>query len=200
MVNGSPTDNNATLFARGAHEVIDRTGLRILAEYETPDWSPDKAQEWVAGQISQYGDAIAGVYAANDGIASGAIAALRAANVEPLPIVTGQDAELSAIQRILTGDQYMTVYKAIKPQAELAAEVAVALLKGETVTGRSRSRTLPRRSSIRWRSPSTTSSRPWSPTASGRSTTSALPRTERRVRASGRGRSATGRRKAIDDH
>jgi D-xylose transport system substrate-binding protein len=135
MVNGSPTDNNATLFARGAHEVIDRTDLRILAEYETPDWSPDKAQEWVAGQISQYGDSIAGVYAANDGIASGAIAALRAANVEPIPIVTGQDAELSAIQRILTGDQYMTVYKAIKPQAELAAEVAVALLKGEDVTG-----------------------------------------------------------------
>ncbi len=134
MVNGSPTDNNAMLFARGAHDVIDRTDLHILAEYETPDWSPDKAQEWVAGQISQYGDAIAGVYAANDGVASGAIAALRAANVEPLPIVTGQDAELSAIQRILTGDQHMTVYKAIKPQAELAAEVAVALLKGEEVT------------------------------------------------------------------
>ena len=134
MVHGSPTDNNAILFARGAHDVIDRTDLRILAEYETPDWSPDKAQAWVAGQISQYGDAIAGVYAANDGVASGAIAALRAANVEPLPIVTGQDAELTAIQRILTGDQHMTVYKAIKPQAELAAEVAVALLKGEEVT------------------------------------------------------------------
>jgi D-xylose transport system substrate-binding protein len=134
MVNGSPTDNNAMLFAQGAHQVIDETDLRILAEYETPDWSPDKAQEWVAGQISQYGDAIAGVYAANDGIASGAIAALRAANVRPMPVVTGQDAELPAIQRILTGDQYMTVYKAIKPQAELAAEVAVALLKGEKVS------------------------------------------------------------------
>jgi len=134
MVNGSPTDNNAKLFAEGAHGVIDRTDLRILAEYETPDWSPDKAQAWVAGQILQYGDAIAGVYAANDGIASGAISALRAANVEPMPVVTGQDAELSAIQRILTGDQQMTVYKAIKPQAELAAEAAVALLKGEEVT------------------------------------------------------------------
>jgi D-xylose transport system substrate-binding protein len=134
MVNGSPTDNNAKLFAEGAHSVLDGTDLRILADYETPDWSPDKAQAWVAGQISQYGDAIAGVYAANDGIASGAISALRAANVEPMPVVTGQDAELSAIQRILTGDQRMTVYKAIKPQAELAAEVAVALLKGEQVT------------------------------------------------------------------
>ena len=54
--------------------------------------------------------------------------------MDPLPIVTGQDAELSALQRIVTGDQYMTVYKAIKPQAELAANVAVALLRGGTVT------------------------------------------------------------------
>ena len=134
MVNGSPTDSNATLFRDGADSVIDDSGLRILAEYDTPDWSPDKAQEWVAGQIAQYGDQIAGVYAANDGTAGGAVSALRAAAVDPLPVVTGQDAELSALQRIVTGDQYMTVYKAIKPQAELAAEVAVALLRGGTVT------------------------------------------------------------------
>ena len=135
MVNGSPTDSNAALFKEGAHSVIDDSGLRVLAEYDTPGWNPEKAQEWVAGQIAQHGDAIAGVYAANDATAGGAIAALRVANVDPLPIVTGQDAELSAIQRLLTGDQYMTVYKAIKPQAELAAEVAVALLHGEEVTG-----------------------------------------------------------------
>ena len=58
------------------------------------------------------------MYAANDGTASGAISAMKAGGVDPLPIVTGQDAELAAIQRIVTGDQYMTVYKAIKPQAE----------------------------------------------------------------------------------
>ncbi|MCT7046508.1 substrate-binding domain-containing protein, partial [Salmonella enterica] len=80
--------------------------VQILASYSTPDWSPDKAQEWVAGQITQYGDRIVGVYAANDGVASGAIAALKAANVSPMPVVTGQDAELSAIQRIVSGDQY----------------------------------------------------------------------------------------------
>lgn len=134
MVNGSPTDSNAALFKRGAHEVIDPTGLRVLAEYDTPGWNPEKAQEWVAGQIAQHGRSIAGVYAANDATAGGAIAAMRAAGVSPMPVVTGQDAELSAIQRILTGDQHMTVYKAIKPQAELAAEVAVALLRGEEVT------------------------------------------------------------------
>jgi D-xylose transport system substrate-binding protein len=134
MVNGSPTDSNATSFREGALSVIDETGLRVLAEYATPDWSPDKAQDWVSGQVSQFGDDIVGVYAANDGTASGAISALKAANFSPWPIVTGQDAELSAIQRIIKGDQYMTVYKAIKPQAELAAEVAVALLHGEEVS------------------------------------------------------------------
>ncbi len=134
MVNGSPTDSNAASFATGARAVIDPTGLRVLAEYQTPDWSPDKAQEWVTGQISRFGEDIVGVYAANDGTASGAISALKAAGVEPWPIVTGQDAELTAIQRIVTGDQYMTVYKAIKPQAERAADVAVALLRGEEIT------------------------------------------------------------------
>ena len=134
MVNGSPTDSNATSFAQGAHSIIDKTRLEILAEYATPDWSPDKAQAWVSGQIAQYGDRIVGVYAANDGTASGAVSALKAANVDPWPIVTGQDAELTAIQRIITGDQHMTVYKAMKPQAELAAEIAVALLHGEEVT------------------------------------------------------------------
>ncbi|MEZ3159530.1 substrate-binding domain-containing protein [Microbacterium sp. BWT-B31] len=135
MVNGSPTDSNAAHFHEGAMSVIAHSGLRVLAQYETPDWSPDKAQAWVAGQISQFGDDIAGVYAANDGTASGAVAALRAANVSPFPIVTGQDAELTALQRIVSGDQYMTVYKALKPQATRAAEVAVDLLNGRTVTG-----------------------------------------------------------------
>lgn len=134
MVNGSPTDSNAAQFREGAHRLIDASGLDVLAEYDTPDWSPDKAQAWVAAQIAQHGDEIVGVYAANDGTAGGAVAALKAANVDPFPVVTGQDAELSALQRIITGDQHMTVYKAIKPQAELAAEVAVALLNGEEVT------------------------------------------------------------------
>lgn len=133
LVNGSPTDSNAAQFREGARRVIDDSGLRILAEYDTPGWSPEKAQEWVAGQIAQYSGDIAGVYAANDGVAGGAISALKAANVSPFPIVTGQDAELAAIQRIITGDQLMTVYKAIRPQAERAAEVAVALITGEEI-------------------------------------------------------------------
>ncbi|WP_167044469.1 substrate-binding domain-containing protein [Salinibacterium sp. ZJ454] len=135
MVNGSPTDGNAAQFKQGAHSVIDDSGVTVLAEFDTPDWSPDKAQEWVAGQLTQFAGQINGVYAANDGTAGGAIAAMKAANVTPWPIVTGQDAELAGIQRIVAGDQYMTVYKAIKAEAELAAEVAVKLAQGETVEG-----------------------------------------------------------------
>lgn len=131
MVNGSPTDNNATLFKKGAHSVIDSSGYKVLAEFDTPGWDPAKAQDWVSGQVSQFKDQIKGVYAANDGTGGGAIAAMKAANVNPLPPVTGQDAELAGIQRILIGDQYMTVYKALKPEAEQAATLAIALTKGQ---------------------------------------------------------------------
>jgi len=135
MINGSPTDGNAALFKKGAHSVIDPSGIPILAEYDTPDWSPDKAQEWAAGQITQFGNKIEGVYAANDGTGGGAIAALKAAGTTPFPPVTGQDAELTAIQAIVAGDQYMTVYKAIKAEAEKAALVAHALATGDAVKG-----------------------------------------------------------------
>jgi D-xylose transport system substrate-binding protein len=132
MINGAPTDNNATLFKQGAHRVLDGSGLKIGQEFDTPDWSPDKAQQQMEQALTNLGRSqIAGVYAANDGIAGGVIAALKGAGVNPLPPVTGQDAELAAIQRILAGEQHMTVYKAIKLQAETAAELAVPLAKGE---------------------------------------------------------------------
>jgi D-xylose transport system substrate-binding protein len=131
MVHGSPTDDNATHYKRGSLSEIEASDYVILAQFDTPDWSPDKAQEWVAGQLTQYSGKFSAIYAANDGTASGAIAALKAANVTPWPIVTGQDADLAAIQRIVAGEQYMTVYKAIRLEAEKAAEVAVALARGE---------------------------------------------------------------------
>jgi len=128
MLNGSPTDSNATLFKRGAHRVLDTAGWAVGAEYDTPDWSPDRAQQQMEQAITRLGrDEIAGVYAANDGMAGGALSALRGAGFADLPPITGQDAELAAVQRILAGDQYMTVYKAIRPQAEAAARLAVAL-------------------------------------------------------------------------
>ncbi|QRK08133.1 sugar ABC transporter substrate-binding protein [Archangium violaceum] len=131
MIHGSPTDNNAKLYKSGSHSVIDGSGLKVGVEYDTPDWSPDKAQQQMEQALTRLGkDTIVGVYAANDGTASGAISAMKAAGINPLPPVTGQDAELAAIQRIITGEQYMTVYKAIKKEGEIAAEVAVALMRG----------------------------------------------------------------------
>jgi D-xylose transport system substrate-binding protein len=133
MINGSPTDNNAKLFKQGAHSVLDESGIKIAKEYDTPDWSPDKAQQEADQAITALGkDGFQGVYAANDGTAGGAIAAMKSAGVDPKEVpTTGQDAELAAIQRILAGEQYMTVYKAIIPEAEAAATLAVALGRGE---------------------------------------------------------------------
>ncbi|MET7281273.1 substrate-binding domain-containing protein [Kribbella sp. NPDC005582] len=130
MINGSPTDPNAADFKKGAHSVLDSSGYKIAAEFDTPDWSPDKAQAWMEGQLSAIKNGLVGVYAANDGTAGGAIAALKGGGVTPLPPVTGQDSELAAIQRIVSGDQAMTIYKAVKPQAEAAAKAAVALAGG----------------------------------------------------------------------
>ena len=131
MINGSPTDNNAGQFKKGAHSVLDKSGYTLAGEYDTPDWSPDKAQQWMESQLTNVKSGLTGVYAANDGTAGGAIAALKGGGVKPLPPVTGQDAELAAIQRILVGDQAMTVYKAIKPEAEDAAKAAIALASGQ---------------------------------------------------------------------
>jgi D-xylose transport system substrate-binding protein len=133
MINGAPTDNNAKLFKQGAMSVFEQSDLKIGKEYDTPDWSPDEAQREMEQAITSLGnDGFVGVYAANDGTAGGAIAAMKAAGIDPSTRpTTGQDAELAAIQRILADEQYMTVYKAIKPEAEAAAELAVALVRGE---------------------------------------------------------------------
>lgn len=131
VLGGASTDPNSAQLARGRAPVIDGAGLRVLATYDVPDWSPDKAQDWVADQVARFSDRIVGVYAANDAMAAGATSAMRAAALRPLPITVGQDAELAAVRRILTGDQHMTVYKDIREQARTAGELAVRLAQGE---------------------------------------------------------------------
>jgi len=149
MVNGSPTDPNAAEFKQGAHTALDGQ-VSIGFEVDTPDWSPDKAQQEVEQALTKLGSAtVVGVYAANDGLASGAIAALKGHGVEPLPPVTGQDAELAAIQRILAGDQHMTIYKPYGAEAETAARMALAAAQGQTYPG-----TVPRTNSSGHRVPS----------------------------------------------
>lgn len=135
QINGSPTDAAAGLIKKGVHSVVDSSGFKLLAEYDTPEWAPAKAQDWTSGQITQYGKQIAGVVAANDGTGGGAISAFKAAGVNPLPPVTGNDAELAALQRIVAGDQYNTISKPINIVAEAAAETAYAFAKGETPAG-----------------------------------------------------------------
>ncbi|WP_404816658.1 substrate-binding domain-containing protein [Streptomyces thermolineatus] len=131
MMNGSPTDPNAAMFKKGAHSVLDGK-VKIGKEYDTEKWKPENANENMKGAISSLGKKeIVGVYSANDGMASGIITALKAAGFDELPPVTGQDAELAGVQRIVSGEQFMSVYKAYRPEADAAAEMAVALARGE---------------------------------------------------------------------
>ncbi|MFE4667166.1 sugar ABC transporter substrate-binding protein [Streptomyces sp. NPDC056716] len=129
MMNGSVTDPNAAMFKEGAHSVLDGK-VTVGKEYDTKEWSPDNANANMEAAISAIGkDNIVGVYSANDGMAGGIITALKAAGID-VP-VTGQDAELAAVQRIVAGEQFMSVYKPYAPEADAAAEMAVALAKGE---------------------------------------------------------------------
>jgi D-xylose transport system substrate-binding protein len=129
-VNGSPTDAAAGLIKKGIHEGLEGSGYKTLAEYDTPEWAPPKAQQWVSGQISRFGKKIVGVVAANDGTGGGAIAAFKAAGVNPVPTVTGNDATIAALQLIIAGDQYNTISKPSEVVAAAAADMAIALLSG----------------------------------------------------------------------
>ena len=134
VLNGSPTDNNATLFKEGYDSVINplfESGeWTEVDDQSVPDWDNQQAlvifeQMWTAA-----GGEIDGVLAANDGLGNAAISALKSRDANGIP-VTGQDATIEGIQNILAGDQCMTVYKAIKDEAYAAAELAVALASGE---------------------------------------------------------------------
>lgn len=131
QINGSPTDAAAGLIKKGVHSAVDNSGFKLLAEYDTPNWQPSKAQDWTAGQITRFKDQIVGVVAANDGTGGGAISAFKAAGVK-VPPVTGNDAEVAAAQRIIAGDQFNTISKPINIVAEASAEHAWTILQGKT--------------------------------------------------------------------
>jgi D-xylose transport system substrate-binding protein len=133
-VNGSPTDAAAGLIKKGIHEGLAMGNYKTLAEYDTPDWEPTKAQQWVAGQVSRFGNKIGGVVAANDGTAGGTIAALKAANVNPIPPVTGNDATVAGLQLIISGDQFNTISKPSEIVAGAAAQVVVDLVEGKQIS------------------------------------------------------------------
>ena len=129
-INGSPTDAAAGLIKKGVHEGLAGSGYKTLAEYDTPDWQPSKAQQWTGGQVTRFSKKIVGVVAANDGTGGGAIAAFKAAGMDPVPPVTGNDATIAGLQLIIAGDQYNTIVKPSEIVAAAAANIAVDLLKG----------------------------------------------------------------------
>nr|WP_202437875.1 substrate-binding domain-containing protein [Streptomyces sp. SID5910] len=133
MMNGSPTDPNAKQFKAGAMSELNGK-VTIARSFDTKDWKPANAEANMADAIEAIGkDDIAGVYSANDGMAGGVIKALEAAGVTTLPPITGQDAELPAVQRIVAGEQYMSVYKSYPQEAENAAEMVVAHIQGRDI-------------------------------------------------------------------
>lgn len=133
-INGSPKDNNAKLFAQGAHSVLDGK-VTVVKEDAMANWKPEEAQQITEAAIASFGkDGFDAVYVANDGGAGGVIAALKTGGVDPKTHpVTGQDAELAAIQRIVAGEQFMTVYKPIKTLAEASAAAACDMISGKAV-------------------------------------------------------------------
>ncbi len=133
MVNGDPADSNAALFKEGAHKGFESANVDIAKEYDTPEWSATNAQNEMQQAITALGkNGFEGVYGANDEMAAGSIAAMKSAGINPEERPsTGQDATVAGVQRIVAGQQYMTVYKATDKQTKAAAEIAVALAEGE---------------------------------------------------------------------
>ncbi len=131
LLNGSPTDNNATLFKEGYETAITAAGYEVAADQAVPEWDNTKAGTIFEQMYTKANGDFIGVAAANDGLGGAAISVLdRNGQAGNIP-VTGQDATDEGLQRVLLGTQCMTVYKAVKQEATAAADLAVALSKGE---------------------------------------------------------------------
>jgi len=131
LLNGSPTDNNATLFKEGYEKAIKDAGYTIGQDQSVPDWDNTKAGT-IFEQMFAKDPNIVGVNAANDGLGGAVVAVLAKNNLAGKIPVTGQDATDEGLTRVLEGTQCVTVYKAIKKEADAAAAAAIALANGET--------------------------------------------------------------------
>lgn len=135
LVYGASTDNNGMIMKKEQNAVladaVERKDIKIVADQHAKDWKPDEALKIVENALTQNNDKIDVVIASNDGTAGGAIAALETKGLAGKVLVTGQDAEKAALQRIAEGTQTMTVYKPITPLANGAVEAAIKLAKKE---------------------------------------------------------------------
>ncbi|MBJ7357951.1 MAG: substrate-binding domain-containing protein [Nocardioides sp.] len=131
-LNGSPTDNNATLFSAGAHSVLDPiTSYTVVGEQAVPDWDNEQAVTIFEQLFTQADGKVDGVLAANDGLGGSVISVLEENGLAGQVPVTGQDATVEGLQNVLAGTQCMTVYKSAKLEAGALADAAIALVNGE---------------------------------------------------------------------
>ncbi len=137
LIGGSPTDNNAVLLIEGQHRVLDPAvasgQVKIVGEQMSSEWKMVEALKNTENALTQNNDNIQAIVASNDGTAGGVVQALKGRNLTGKVLVTGQDAELAALQRIVAGEQTMTIYKPIKPLADSAVDAAIKLARRETV-------------------------------------------------------------------
>ena len=136
---GTDIDNNAVLFKKGAHNVLDplvKQGKVVISdEVDVSKWDNTTAATDFQQALTKTGGKVDGVLAANDGIGGAAIGILKSKNLK-VP-VTGQDATTQGLQYILTGEQCMTVFKDVSKEADAASKLAIALIKGDTATATS---------------------------------------------------------------
>lgn len=137
LIGGAPTDNNAVLLRDGQMKIVkplvDKGDVKIVADQWAKDWQAVEALKIMENALTRNNNKVDAVLVSNDGTAGGAIQALAEQKLAGKVIVTGQDADLAACQRIVAGSQTMTVYKPIKSLANKAAEIAVRMAKGEPV-------------------------------------------------------------------
>ena len=137
LIGGAPTDNNAKLFRKGQMNVlqpaIDRKEINVVADQWAKDWLADEALRHTENALTLANNDVAAIVASNDATAGGAIQALNAQNLAGKVLVSGQDADLPALQRIVAGTQAMTVYKPVSQLAPRAAEAAVRLARKEKI-------------------------------------------------------------------
>src|SRR3954454_18867454 len=132
LLNGSPTDNNATLFKQGYEKAIKDAGYQVAADQSVPDWDNTKAGTIFEQMYTKANGKFVGVDSANDGLGGAVVSVLKRNGEAGKVPVTGQDATDEGLQRVLAGTQCLTVYKAIKKEADAASQLAIALAKGDT--------------------------------------------------------------------
>ena len=135
LLGGSPTDNNAKLLREGQMKAlkpyIDKGDIKILGDQWVKDWNPEEALKIMENVLTKNANKLDAIVASNDGTAGGAIQALAAQKLAGKVAISGQDADLAAVKRVIDGTQTMTVYKPLKLIASEAAHMTVQIVKGE---------------------------------------------------------------------